>query len=179
MKLLKIIGLIFAALIVVILIAALFIKKEYNVTREVTINKPKAEVFDYIKHLKNQINYSKWAMMDPNCKMTFSGEDATVGFISAWDSKEKNVGQGEQKISKIVEGERLETTIHFIRPFESNAQASFTTTEISNGQTKVSWSFNTAMPYPFNFMSVFMNMEKMVGDDIQTGLNNLKTLLEK
>lgn len=35
------------------------------------------------------------------------------------------------------------------------------------------------MNYPFNLMGLFMNMEKMIGDDFQTGFNNLKTVLEK
>jgi hypothetical protein len=35
------------------------------------------------------------------------------------------------------------------------------------------------MPYPFNLMRLFMDMEKAVGDDFSTGLSNLKTVLEK
>jgi hypothetical protein len=35
------------------------------------------------------------------------------------------------------------------------------------------------LPYPFNLMLLFMNMDKMIGDDLSTGLTNLKTLLEK
>lgn len=35
------------------------------------------------------------------------------------------------------------------------------------------------MSYPFNVMRLFMNMDKMIGEDLQTGLNNLKAQLEK
>ena len=68
------------------MIAAIFVKREYSVEREVVINKPKQEVFEYVKLLKNQDNYSKWAMMDPKMKKEYTGTDGTVGFISAWDS---------------------------------------------------------------------------------------------
>ncbi len=54
------------ALITLLLIMALFVKKEYTIEREITINKTKAEVFNYVKHLKNQDNYSKWVMQDPH-----------------------------------------------------------------------------------------------------------------
>ena len=45
-------------------------------------------------------------------------------------------------------------------------------------QTKVTWHFSGHMAFPTNAMLVFMNMENMIGDDLQTGLNNLKKILE-
>jgi len=62
-----------AAFIGLLLFAALFVKKEYTVEREITINKPKVEVFAYIKQLKNQEHYNKWVMIDPNMKKTYRG----------------------------------------------------------------------------------------------------------
>src|ERR1700757_4744620 len=97
MKILKRILIVIAVLIAIPLIVALFTKKDYAIEREVVINKPKQDVFNYIKMLKNQPNYSKWAMDDPNAKMTFTGTDGTVGFISAWESNK--VGKGEQQIT--------------------------------------------------------------------------------
>jgi hypothetical protein len=35
------------------------------------------------------------------------------------------------------------------------------------------------MKYPSNLTMLFMNMEKMVGGDLEKGLQNLKILLEK
>jgi hypothetical protein len=35
------------------------------------------------------------------------------------------------------------------------------------------------MKYPMNLMLLFMNMEKMVGGDLDKGLQNLKSVLEK
>jgi uncharacterized membrane protein len=179
MKIVKWILLVIAVLVIIVLITALFIKKDYAVEKEIVINRPKQQVFDYIKYLKNQNEYSKWAKMDANMKTSFSGTDGTPGFISAWDSEKGDVGKGEQEIKKITEGERIETEIRFIKPFPSTAPSYMITEEIAPGQTKVRWGFSGRMPYPMNFMRVFMNMEKMIGDDLQTGLNNLKTIVEK
>src|SRR6478736_279635 len=99
MKILKKIAIVLVALIAILLIVALFVKKDFKVEREIVINKPKKEVFDYIRFIKNQDHYSKWAMMDPNMKKTYTGTDGTVGFISAWESENKNVGTGEQEIT--------------------------------------------------------------------------------
>jgi hypothetical protein len=53
------------------------------------------------------------------------------------------------------------------------------TEAVSDNQTKVKWGFSGRMAYPLNLMKLFMNPEKSVGDDFSTGLNNLKTILEK
>ena len=113
MKIVKKILIVLGILIAIPLIIAIFVKKDYAVQREITIRKAKNEVFDYIKLLKNQNNYSKWANMDPKMKKSYSGKDGTVGFISAWDSKNEDVGKGEQEIMRIVEGEKIEFELRF------------------------------------------------------------------
>ncbi|MEO8147471.1 MAG: SRPBCC family protein [Bacteroidia bacterium] len=179
MKIVVKIILVIAALIVILLIIGLFSKSDYAVEREIVINKPKQEVFNYIKFIKNQDNYSKWAMMDPNAKKDYKGTDGNIGFTSAWDSNIKDVGKGEQEIVKISEGERIDLALHFIKPFEGDANAFMTTESVAENQTKVKWGFNSKMPYPMNLMLLFMNMDKMLGNDLQTGLTNLKGILEK
>ena len=165
-------------IIAALLIAGLHIPKGMKASREIVINKPNAEVFNYIKQLKNQDNYSKWGSMDPNMKKEYRGTDATVGFVSAWEGNKK-VGTGEQEITGIEEGRKLSTELRFIKPFKSVAQSSMTTEALSDNSTKVSWGFEGQMNYPMNIMKLFMNMEKSIGNDFSTGLNNLKVLLEK
>jgi len=180
MKILITILVVIAVIIAIFLIIALFTRKEYAIEREIIINKPKQKVFEYVKYLKNQDNYSKWAMMDPKMKREFRGTDGSAGFISVWDSENKNVGKGEQEIKKITEGEKVDFEIRFIKPFEGIANAYITIGSVSGGdQTKVIWGFKSRMKYPMNIMLFFMNMEKMVGNDLDTGLKNLKNILEK
>lgn len=166
-------------IIALALLIALFLPKEYAVEREITINQPKDSVFNYVKYLKNQDNFSVWSTKDPAMKKTFTGVDGTVGAIAGWDSKDKNVGVGEQEIKKIVEGERIDFELRFKVPFESTDNAYMATEAISPNETKVKWGFDGKMPYPMNLMLPIMNMEEMLGKDLQDGLNNLKVVLEK
>ena len=168
-----------AGIIVLLLIIGLFLKKDYSISTEVIINKPKAAVFDYLKFLKNQNKFSVWASLDPNMKTEFRGTDGTEGFVSAWDSDMKNVGKGEQEILKIVDGERIDYEIRFLKPYKSVSWAFLSTAAVNDNQTRVRWEFNGNMKYPTNLMLLFMNMEKMVGNDLNKGLQNLKTILEK
>jgi hypothetical protein len=179
MKIIKKILLAIVLLIATALIAAFFLPKNYAVEREITINQPKDSVFNYVKYLKNQDNYSTWNQKDPAMKKTHSGTDGTVGFIAGWESTNEELGTGEQEIKKIVEGERLDLELRFKVPFEATDNAYMTTEAVSASQTKVKWGFKGAMPYPMNLMLVTMNMDEMLGKELQTGLNNLKTILEK
>ncbi|PTS98086.1 polyketide cyclase [Pedobacter sp. HMWF019] len=178
MKILK--GILFTVLglVVLALVVAIFVKKEYTVERDIVINKPRQQVYDYIKYLKNQNNFSKWAKMDPSMKTEFRGTDGTVGFVSAWDSNQKDVGKGEQEIKGLQEGKRIDTEIRFIKPFESTCSAYMTTEDAGLNSTKVTWVFNGKMNYPMNLMLLCMSMDKMIGGDLQIGLNNLKGILE-
>jgi len=180
MKIIITVLVVIVIIVAITLIIALFVKKEYAVEREITINKSKQIVFDYLKYLKNQNNFSKWAKMDPKMKQEFKGTDGQVGFVSAWDSNEKNVGKGEQEIKKISEGERIDYEIRFIKPFAGIADAFITTDSVSGKeQTKIKWGFKSKMKYPMNIMLLCMDMNKMVGNDLETGLSNLKGILEK
>lgn len=179
MKILKWIAIVVVSLIALVLILGLFAKKETTVEREVIINKPKQDVYNYVKLLANQNNYSKWAGMDPNMEKTYTGTDGTVGFVSAWKSKNKDVGSGEQEIVKIDDGKRIDYALRFKEPMESKADAFMIVDDAGEGKSKVKWGFHCTMPYPMNAMCLFMNMEDAVGKDFQTGLDNLKVLMEK
>jgi uncharacterized protein YndB with AHSA1/START domain len=179
MKIIKRIIFVLLGILALALVVALFLPKEYAVEREIVINQPKDSVFNYLKYLKNQDNFSVWAKKDPAMKKTFTGVDGTVGAISAWNSKDKNLGVGEQEIKKITDGERIEYELRFKVPFEATDMAYITTEAISPNKTKVKWGFKGESPYPMNLMLAIMNMKDVLGKDLQEGLNNLKTVLEK
>ncbi|KAA0989792.1 GNAT family N-acetyltransferase [Dyadobacter aurulentus] len=165
-------------LIAIILIAAVIMPKEYAVEKDVVINKPNAEVFTYLKSLKNQNEWSVWARRDPNIINTFEGTDGTVGFVSKWTGNDE-VGTGEQEITKIEEGSRIDTQLRFLEPMESTSDAYMITEPIDPTSTKVRWGFTGKMPIPMNVMLPFIGMESMIGKDFEDGLANLKQNLEE
>jgi uncharacterized membrane protein len=160
-------------------IIALFTSNKFSVERNVNINRPKQEVFDYIKHLKNQEHFAVWMSMDPNMKREYTGVDGTIGFSSAWDSAHKQVGAGRQTITGIKEGEQVDIKLEFLRPWQNTANVYFKTEALEDTETKVRWGFYNDVKYPMKVMRLFMNMEKMIGKDFDKGLSNLKVNLEK
>ena len=165
-------------LIGLLLLAGLFISKDLQANKEIVINKPVDEVFGFIKYLKNQQLYSKWAALDADMKNEYNGIDGQPGFVNHWVGNKK-VGEGEQEITAIEEGKAIYTDLRFIKPFKSFAKVKMTAEAIDANSTKVSWGFQSKMNYPLNIMKLFMNMNEMIGKDFSTGLANLKNLLEK
>src|ERR1700685_428014 len=101
-------------IIALLLIIALFMKREHYVNREIIINAPQQKVFNFLKLLKNQDQFNKWSKADQDRKEEFKGIDGKVGFIYAW-SGNKSAGEGEKEIKNIIEGKRIETEIRFIK----------------------------------------------------------------
>lgn len=152
--------------------------KNYDVSRSIEIAKPKDVVFSYLKSLKKQDEWSPWGKRDPNMQKKFTGTDGEVGAINYWKGN-KDVGEGEQEITKIVEGERIESELRFLKPFKSTSNAYMTVNEVDKDTTKVVWGFSGKNKFPMSIMMLFMNMDKMVGKDFEEGLASLKEILEK
>jgi hypothetical protein len=165
-----------AGLIALLLIIALFMKKEHYVKREIIINAPRQKVFDYIKLLKNQDTFNTGAMAGADRKREFKGTDGTVGYIYAW-SGDKDAGEGEKEITNIIEGEKIEMEIRFVKPMTTSALITMETASLSDDQTKVSWSNAGTLKYPVNIMIPML--EKHVAKDMDVSLSTLKNILEK
>lgn len=172
MKTLKKIIVALLIIIAIPLIIALFVPKDFQSEGEIVINKPKQEVFDYIKYVKNQDNFGVWQLSDPDMETTSEGTDGTAGFKYSWDSEK--LGKGAQVITNIIEGERMESDMFFY-DFNDDANKSYISVEEqSSDETLVKWGIAGRSPYPWNLMNLFFNMDK----DFDKGLQNLKEILE-
>lgn len=166
---------IITSIIALIALLALVIPRAFNNEAEIVVNKPKAEVFDYLKHLKNQNEWSVWILNAPDMVQEHSGTDGQPGFISGWEGKK--AGKGAQELIKVTDGERIDTELRFQKPFKANNKGYFTTTAVDANKTKVVWGMSGNSPRPFNIVSVLM--KGMLLKDFNQGLANVKKNLEK
>ena len=110
---------ILGGIVALFILLALIAPKSYDVSRSIEINRSPQDVFDYIKYVKKQDNWSPWKKKDPNMKQTFTGNDGEVGFVSRWEGN-KQVGTGEQEIKSIDETNKImETELRFYKPWQS------------------------------------------------------------
>ncbi|MGB8195249.1 MAG: SRPBCC family protein [Chitinophagaceae bacterium] len=176
MNILFTILLVLAGIIALLLIIALFMKREHFVIREIIIDAPRQKVFDFLKLIKNQEKFNKWARTDPGRKEEFIGTDGTVGYIYAW-SGNKKAGEGQKEIKNIIEGKRVETEIRFVKPMSATASIIMEMESLSDNQTKVYLSNAGNLKYPLNLLIPMA--ERNFAKDMDSSLVTLKTILEQ
>lgn len=175
MNIVAIILLLIACIIALLLIMALFMKKQHYVKREIVINAPLPKVFGFLKLLKNQDKFNKWAKADPGRHWEYKGTDGTAGFIISWKGN-KNAGEGEKEIINIREGKSIETQVRFVKPMAMIADVVMETEALGPDQTKVSMSNSGTIKYPLNLMIPMA--ERSFPKDMDGSLAALKNILE-
>lgn len=176
MKIIKIIGIIVAVLIIAFLVLGLVLPKAYHVERSVSISAPQDLIFEQVKYFKNTSKWEPFGAYDTAMVTTIEGIDGTVGAKSHWKGN-KNVGSGSQEIFSIEENKCVHIKMRFIEPFESESMTYYDLSP-ENGQVKVTWGFDGINKFPWNALSIFMDMDKMLGGDFEKGLADLKIICE-
>lgn len=171
-KLLMVLGCFVAA----ILLFAAFASKDFMIEKEVVINKPREQVFAYLKTVKNDEQWNPWIKKDPKIVITYKGTDGTVGFVSSW-SGNSEVGVGEEEIINITKNERIDLELRFKAPMQATNKAYFTTEALDKNQTKVRWGMSGSTSWPQNILCLLMRDK--VSQEFQKGLDDLKVILEK
>jgi hypothetical protein len=168
-------------IILVVIIAGILIYAStkpdtFSVTRKLFIKASPEILFAEINDFNRWKAWSPWEKKDPNMTRTFSGAPAGVGTIYEWNGN-NDVGQGRMEILESVVPQKIIIKLDFFKPFEAHNTAEFTFTPTPDG-TLVNWEMRGANVYMGKLMSVFMDMDKMVGTDFEAGLVNLKQLTE-
>jgi hypothetical protein len=169
---------ILVGIVLILILLGLIAPKNYEVSRSIVIDRNIKEVFQFLKLVKNQDNWSPWKKKDPNMVQSSIGADGEVGFISKWKGNKK-VGEGEQEIISIIENESIDTQLRFFKPWKSESIGHFVVNTVEDKQTLVTWGISGKNKFPMSIFMLFMNIDKMVGKDFEEGLASLKELLEK
>src|SRR5690606_22137273 len=114
MKVLKIFGIVVLVAIVVFLVAGLFIDKSFHFEKTAEMPVRQEKVWNNVLYFKNHDSWSQWREKDPNMAVEIKGNDGTVGSSMSWKSDHKEVGQGSQTITNIIEGERVDSKLNFV-----------------------------------------------------------------
>jgi hypothetical protein len=171
MKWVKRILIVLVIIIAIPLIVAMFAPKDFYSERKIVIERPKEEVYEFLRKVRNQDQFGVWQQMDPDVKFKEDGVDGTVGYTYYWDGK--NTGKGSQKIIGLYPSDSAITQLDF--GFGTPPEAFFKLQALSATSTEVTWGLRGESPYPLNFMNLVFD----VGDDFETGLKNLKKVLEE
>ena len=166
-----------AAAIAVILALALMKPDTFRVERSATINAPPEKIFAVLNDFREWPAWSPWEKKDPAMKRTLTGPTSGKGAAYAWEGN-NDVGTGSMQIIDSVPPSKLTIKLDFVKPFEGHNVVDFTL-QPEGAATRVNWAMHGPAPFMSKVMQVFMNMDRMVGNDFEAGLSNLKSLAEK
>ena len=145
--------------------------------RSASIKAPPEKIFPLINDFHRWGTWSPYETKDPAMKRIFSGQPEGKGSVYEWDG-DKNVGKGRMEITEVSAPSKVTIKLDFIKPFEGHNIAEFTL-EPKGDSTNVTWAMRGPCPFIGKVMSVFIDMDRMIGKDFETGLANLKALTEK
>lgn len=148
----------------------------FEVRRAITITAPAETIFAIVNDFHTWAQWSPYDERDPDMKRLFSGASEGVGAIYEWNGN-KQVGQGRIEIVEIVRPTRISMTLDMIRPFPASNHVHYTFQQ-TGADTRVVWALQGPSPYLSRLIGLFMNMDRMVGSDFETGLARLKALAE-
>ncbi len=161
-----------AVLLAVILIAASTKPDMVRYERSTTINASPERILPHIVDFHKWETWSPWDKMDPAMKREYSGAAQGVGAKYGWNSKGRP-GEGSMEILE-ASTSAVKVDLRFVRPFRNDCIATFHLTPQGNA-TNVRWTMDSPNLFAGKLMSLFMNMDKMIGKDFDAGLAALKT----
>ena len=167
-------------IIVILAIAALLAyaatkPNTFRIERKTSIKAPPARIQALLDDFREWRKWSPWEELDPNLRRDYSGPQKGVGATYALQGNNK-AGQGRMEILE-SSPEQVRIQLDFLKPFKASNVAEFTLTP--NGkETSLNWAMNGAQPFMVKLMSIFYDMEKMVGPDFEKGLAKIKQVAE-
>ena len=165
-----------AVLVVVFAIVVATRPAEFRVARSANILAPPAAVFPHVNELKKWEAWNPWGKIDPAMKESYEGPVAGVGAVYSWAGNKK-VGEGRMTIIGSRPSELVQLKLEFFKPMAGICIAEFTFKPLDN-QTAVTWTMTGTNNFIAKAMCLFMNMDKMVGGQFESGLAQMKSVVE-
>jgi hypothetical protein len=177
LEVIAIIAAVVVLVIAIVLILAMTKPDTFRIQRMATIKAPAENIFSLINDFHRWGGWSPWENKDPAMKRTFSGAESGKGAVYAWEGN-KNVGSGRMEILDSSLPSKIIIKLDFFTPFEGHNTAEFTMLPQGDA-TNLTWVMHGPAPLMNRVMQVFVNLDKMIGKDFESGLANLKKLTEK
>ncbi len=149
---------------------------DFRVERSTTVAAPQAEVFAQVNDLHKWDAWSPWAKLDPDAKITFEGPESGQGAAMSWSGNDK-VGEGKMTVVESQPDAAVKLKVDFVKPFEGSSNSDFAFKPEGDG-TAVTWAMSDHHNFLEKAFCLVMNGKKMIGDDMDKGLAQLKSVAE-
>jgi uncharacterized protein YndB with AHSA1/START domain len=149
----------------------------FRIERKAIINAAPEVVFRHLSEFRAWADWSPWETKDPAMRKDYGARTEGVGAYYGWEGNNK-VGKGSMTITEATPPNRLLLRLDFEKPFKASNSVDFTLASIGPG-TEIVWGMSGKANLMSKIMGLFMDMDRMVGPDFESGLANLKAVSEK
>jgi uncharacterized protein YndB with AHSA1/START domain len=171
-------------LVIALVLGALFavgtflLPNSLEVTRTVTVERPRAAVFAMVNDLRIAKEWSPYYARDPDADYTFSG-DPGAGQTMRWASDVREVGSGRMSIVSSTHNEEVQSILEMGERATLNADMVL---RPADGGTGVAWTVTAEcgagwINVPCRYMNLILR--GVVLKELDGGLGRLKTLAEQ
>lgn len=171
----KSIAVIVVVALVAVLVLAGFQPDRFRVERTTSIQAPPEKIAGLITDFHRWPSWSPYEKLDPDMKRTIGGAPSGRGAVYEWEGDAK-AGKGRMEITQ-ASPSLVAIKLDFIKPFPAHNIARFRL-EPRGAATQVTWSMDGPTPFVGKVIHLFVDMDRMVGSDFETGLANLKSVAE-
>jgi len=168
---------VFLVLVAALLAFAATKPNSFRVQRTASLNAPREKIFPLLNDFHNWPAWSPWEKLDADLKRSYSGAASGKGAVYEWEGNKK-AGQGRMEILESSRPGKLVIQLDFLKPFEAHNTVEFTL-QGKGGTTDLTWAMYGPQPFVGKLMTVFFSMDRVVGNDFETGLANLKAIAEQ
>ncbi|EMO31444.1 SRPBCC family protein [Leptospira santarosai] len=149
---------------------------DFRYERTLGINAQPEKIFTLVNDYHSWASWSPWEKLDPAMKKTFNGAASGVGSVYEWEGNSE-VGKGRMEIIEANPPSNIKMRLDFLSPFEAHNTTEFSFTA-KDGITHVTWAMYGPNAFFSKVMGLFCDMDQMIGKDFETGLNNIKKIVE-
>ena len=165
-----------AILLVVLVVIIATRPGDFSYTRSATIAAAPELLFAQVNDLHKFQDWNPWSKIDPAAVMTYTGPASGVGSAYSWAGN-KDVGEGTMTLVETKPGELVRARMDFRKPFAATITVDFTLKPEGN-HTVVTWSMYGRNNFMGKAIGLFIDCDKMCGDQFTKGLATLKSLAE-
>lgn len=165
-----------AMAVVALLIYAATRPNTLHIERSLLIQAAPEAILAQVNDFRRWRDWSPYEKLEPSMHREIGGAASGRGATYAWEGVGK-AGAGRMEITD-TRPDRTTIQLDFSKPFVSRNIAEFATVAQTDG-TLVVWSMQGPAAYMTKLMGVFLDMDRMIGRDFETGLAALKTVSEK
>jgi uncharacterized protein YndB with AHSA1/START domain len=162
-------------LVAVLLVVVATRPNTFTVRRSATIAAPAEVIYAQIHDFHRWPAWMSYDRMDPAIRRSFEGAPQGVGATYHYVSRK--VGEGRMTITELQPNQRVALRAEFIKPFAAVNDIEFTLGRAYGG-VRVTWSMSGKNTLMGKVLSVFIDMDRMIGRDFERGLADLRIVSE-